>query len=58
MSTKKKPQKIFKHMETEQHTAENQWVTEVIREEIKKFLESNESENTHTRICGTQQWLC
>jgi hypothetical protein len=22
------------------------WVTEVIREEIKKFLESNENENT------------
>jgi hypothetical protein len=33
-------------METEQHTAENQWVTEVIREEIKKFLESSENENT------------
>jgi hypothetical protein len=25
---------------------ENQWVTKVIREEIKKFLESNENENT------------
>jgi hypothetical protein len=24
----------------------NQWVTEVIRDEIKKFLESNENENT------------
>jgi hypothetical protein len=27
-------------------TAENQWVTKVIKEEIKKFLESNESKNT------------
>jgi DNA-binding ferritin-like protein (Dps family) len=33
-------------METEQYTAEKQWVTEVIGEEIKKFLESNENENT------------
>jgi hypothetical protein len=24
----------------------NQWVTELIMEEIKKFLESNENENT------------
>jgi hypothetical protein len=24
----------------------NQWVTIIIREEIKKFLESNENENT------------
>jgi hypothetical protein len=24
----------------------NQWVTELISEEIKKFLESNENENT------------
>jgi hypothetical protein len=32
-------------METEQHTAKNQWVTEEIRGEIKKFLESNENEN-------------
>jgi hypothetical protein len=33
-------------METEQNTAENLWVTELIREEIKKFLESSENENT------------
>jgi hypothetical protein len=37
-----KPQKILKHMETEQHTAENKWVTEEIRELIKKSFESNE----------------
>jgi ribosomal protein L19E len=34
-------------METKKHTDEkNQWVTKIIREEIKNFLESNESENT------------
>jgi hypothetical protein len=34
-------------MKTEQHTAKIQWVTKVIREELKKkFLESNEDENT------------
>jgi hypothetical protein len=35
-------------METEQHTTKKKkkWVTEVIRDKIKKFLESNENENT------------
>jgi hypothetical protein len=33
-------------MKTEQHTAKNKWVSEVIREEINRFLESNENENT------------
>jgi hypothetical protein len=32
-------------METEQHTAEKPMVTEIIREEIKNFLESNDNEN-------------
>jgi hypothetical protein len=34
-------------METEQHTGMNdQWVTEEIRKEIKKWLDSNENEDT------------
>jgi hypothetical protein len=33
-------------METQQHIAEKPMVTKVILEEIKKFLESNENENT------------
>jgi hypothetical protein len=34
-------------MESEQHTSlKNKWETEEIREEIKKFLQSNENENT------------
>jgi hypothetical protein len=33
-------------MKTEQHTAKKKWVTKVIREEIIKFLEYNENENT------------
>jgi hypothetical protein len=33
-------------METEQHTFEYQWIIEDIRKEIKKFLDSNENENT------------
>jgi hypothetical protein len=36
----------------------NQWVTEEITEEIKKFLESNENEIQPTRICGSQQRPC
>jgi hypothetical protein len=33
-------------MKIEQHTGEKLMVNEEIREEIKKFLESNENENT------------
>jgi hypothetical protein len=33
-------------MESEQHTAKKKWVIEAIKEEFKKFLESNENENT------------
>jgi hypothetical protein len=33
-------------LEAEQHITHDQWVTEEIREEIKKFLEFNENENT------------
>jgi hypothetical protein len=36
----------------------DQWVTEEIREEIKKFLVSSEKETQPTRIYGIQQWLC
>jgi hypothetical protein len=37
--------KIFEHMQTEKHTGAHQHIEE-IRKEIKKFLESNENENT------------
>jgi hypothetical protein len=33
-------------METEQHTLKNQRLTEETKEEIKKFLEPTENENT------------
>jgi hypothetical protein len=33
-------------LEAEQHIAHEHWVIEEIREEIKKFLEFNENENT------------
>jgi hypothetical protein len=58
LNNKRNHRKIFKHMETEQHTGENQWVTEVKREKSKKFLESNENEIQPTRICRTQQRPC
>jgi hypothetical protein len=32
----------------------NQWVTEVIREEIKKYLDSNENKNTTYQNLWTQ----
>jgi hypothetical protein len=33
----------------------HQWVREEIREEIKKFLEVNEKENTLIKTYGTEQ---
>jgi hypothetical protein len=39
LNNKRNPRKYTKNMEIEQHTLKNQWVTKVIREEIKKFLE-------------------
>jgi hypothetical protein len=33
----------------------DQWVIEEIKEEMKKFLESNENENKLTRAIGIQQ---
>ena len=33
----------------------NQEITEDIKEEIKKYLETNDNENTMTKTCGIQQ---
>ena len=35
----------------------NQWITEEIKEKIKKYLETNENENMMIKTCGTQQKL-
>ena len=42
---------MHKHMETKQHVIflNNQQVPEEIKREIKKFLETNDSENTTTQ---------
>ena len=32
-------------METQQHATNNQWTTEEIKEEIKKYLEANDNKN-------------
>ena len=33
-------------METKQHDTKNQWVNEKFKEQIRKYLETNENENT------------
>ena len=40
-------------MEDKQHAADNQQITEEIKKEIKICTETNESENTPTKTCGT-----
>jgi hypothetical protein len=42
-NNKRKDKKYSNTWETEQHTMKNQWVTKVIQETIKKFLEFNEN---------------
>ena len=32
-------------METKQHATNNQWITEEIKEEIKKYLEANDNKD-------------
>ena len=36
-------------METKQHTSKNQWVNEEIKKEIKKYLKTNDNEDTTTQ---------
>ena len=36
-------------METIQHATKNQWVNEKIKKEIKKYLETNNNEDTNIR---------
>ena len=46
---RKKNCKKYKHMEAKQYTTKNQEITEEIKEEIKKYLETNDNENTMTQ---------
>jgi hypothetical protein len=46
VSNKRNPRKYSNTWKLNSTLLKNQWVTEVIREEIKKFLESSENENT------------
>ena len=31
----------------------NEWLNNKIKEEIKRYIESNENEDTQSKICGT-----
>ena len=42
-------------MEINNTFLKNQQVTEEIKREIKKFLETNGNENTQLKTCGMQQ---
>ena len=46
---RKKNCKKYKHMEAKQYVNTNQEITEEIKEEIKKYLETNDNENTTTQ---------
>lgn len=42
-------------METEQHTTDEHWINEEIKEEIKKYLHTRDSEDTTIQNIWTQQ---
>jgi hypothetical protein len=46
LNNKRKSRKYSKTWKLNNTLLKNQWMTEVIREEFKKFLESSENENT------------
>ena len=46
---RKKNCKKYKHMEAKQYVNTNQEITEEIKEEIKKYLETNDNENVMTK---------
>ena len=39
-------------MQTKQHATKNQWVNEEIKREIKKYLETNDNEDTNSKSIG------
>ena len=43
---KLKKKKIHKHIEVKQYATKNWWLTEEIKEEILKYLETSDNENT------------
>jgi hypothetical protein len=54
LNYKRNPQKYSNIWRLNNTLLKNQWVTEVIREEIKKFLESSENENiNYQNLWGT-----
>ena len=42
-------------MESKQHATKKQWINEEIKKEMKKYLETNDNENTAFTIYGMQQ---
>ena len=59
IETKKQPQgknsKMFKFMEIDNVLINNEWVNNEIKEEVKKYLETNENEHTTTQnLCMGQ----
>ena len=43
LQEKPKKKKSHKHLEAKQYATKTQWITEEIKKEIKKYLETNEN---------------
>ena len=54
---REKTRKKHKHMELNNMLLNNQEITEEIKEEIKKYLGTNDNENTTVKTCGMQEKL-
>ena len=51
---KKKTWRKYEHMEMKKHTTKNKWINDEIKEEIGKYLETNDNENTTLQIYAIQ----
>ena len=52
---KKKTEKYTKKWKLNNTLLNEEWVKNKIKEEIKRYLETNENENTTITICGTRE---
>ena len=44
-----------KYLGNEEILLKNEWANQEVKEEIKKYMEANENDNTTTQTSGTQQ---
>ena len=52
---RKRNEKKTDYIKTKQHATKKKWVNEEIKREVKKYLETNDNENTTFKVFGMPQ---